>query len=101
MVTPRLRGLCHAGWHTRGIPRNPLAPGKLSDAAAVGRRGGLAEEAPKQWQPTHERAAPAMASSWTKARSNLARAIQRGDPPETITALRRDYTAARAEHYLT
>jgi hypothetical protein len=42
-----------------------------------------------------------MASSWTKARSALAGAIQRGDPPETITALRRDYTAARAEHYLT
>lgn len=41
-----------------------------------------------------------MASSWTKSRSALARAIQRGDPPETITALRRDYTAARAEHEL-
>ncbi len=41
------------------------------------------------------------AASWTKSRSALARAIQRGDPPETITELRRDYTAARAEFYLT
>lgn len=42
-----------------------------------------------------------MSSSWTHSRSALARAVQRGDPPETITVLRRDYTAARAEHYLT
>jgi hypothetical protein len=37
---------------------------------------------------------------WTVARSHLARAIQRGDPPERIAELRRDYYASRARDYL-
>lgn len=38
--------------------------------------------------------------SWTMARSRLARAIQAGEPPEVITTLRREYTAARLAHLI-
>ena len=37
-----------------------------------------------------------MSRPWTLVRSQYARAIQRGDPPERIRELR----AARTEHYL-
>lgn len=37
---------------------------------------------------------------WPKARSLLANAVQSGASPERIEALRRDYRAARAAHYL-
>jgi hypothetical protein len=39
-------------------------------------------------------------ASWTHSRSALAVAVRRGEPPETVALLRRDYAADRAEHYL-
>lgn len=39
-------------------------------------------------------------SSWTHARSALAIAIRCGESPEKVARLRREYDAARAEHYL-
>ena len=38
--------------------------------------------------------------TWTQARSHLARAVQTGQPPEVITELRREYTAARLAHLI-
>lgn len=37
---------------------------------------------------------------WTIVRSRYARAIQRGDPPEQVRALRAELRASRTEHYL-
>ena len=41
-----------------------------------------------------------MSRPWTLVRSQYARAIQRGDPPERIRELRAELRAARTEHYL-
>lgn len=43
--------------------------------------------------------APTMVS-WTTARSRLARAIQTGEPPQTVTELRREYKAARLAYLI-
>lgn len=37
---------------------------------------------------------------WTLARSRLARAVQAGEPPEVVAALRREYSAARLAHLI-
>jgi hypothetical protein len=38
--------------------------------------------------------------TWTLARSHVARAIQTGQPPETIKAAREEYRAARLAHLI-
>jgi hypothetical protein len=38
--------------------------------------------------------------SWTHVRSQIARAVKDGAPPEVVRDLRRDLRAARAEEYL-
>ena len=48
----------------------------------------------------HARPEAIVSRPWTLVRSQYARAIQRGDSPEQVRALRAELRASRTEHYL-